>query len=106
MCLHCMFAQEVWLLVSNWTDGQVKFPSPGVTVQDWWNNSMHGLQKKDKHHLPLLLIYTTWNVWKERNRHIFDSAVARPTRILALIKEEVKIREVACARGHGPVVSQ
>jgi hypothetical protein len=48
IALHCVYAQEVCLLVSQWTQGQVKPPSAGQSVQDWWNNSLQGLHKKDK----------------------------------------------------------
>lgn len=33
-----------------------------------------------------LMLYTAWNVLKERNRRMFDGVSARPTRILQLIK--------------------
>lgn len=105
MCLHCVFAQEVWLLVSNWTEGQVKLPVPGTTIQEWWNNSMQGLAKKDKQRMAALMIYTSWNVWKERNRRIFQGVAVLPSRILALIKEEMKLRELACGRRQSNLVS-
>jgi len=105
MCLHCVFAQEVWLLVSNWTEGQVKLPVPGTTIQEWWNNSMQGLGKKDKQRMAALMIYTSWNVWKERNRRIFQGVAVLPSRILALIKEEMKLRELACGRRQSNLVS-
>jgi hypothetical protein len=57
MCLHCVFAQEVWLLVSEWTGGRLKIPAPGTTMLDWWNNSLKG-RKKEKQQVASLLIYT------------------------------------------------
>jgi hypothetical protein len=59
MCLHCVFSQEVWLLVSEWTGGRLKIPAPGTTMQDWWNNSLKGLRKKEKQQVASLLIYTS-----------------------------------------------
>jgi hypothetical protein len=48
-----------------------------------------------------MLTYTTWNLWKERNRRVFDSKSLQPHSVFSLIKEEVLLRRVAC--GH-PVV--
>lgn len=70
MCLYCAYAQ-VWLLVANWTAGQVKIPVSGYSMQEWWNSSLRGLDKKNMERVASLLIYTSWNIWKERNRRIF-----------------------------------
>jgi hypothetical protein len=46
MCLCCVYAQEVWLLVANWTEGQVKLPSSGFSMQDWWNTFSEGSKQE------------------------------------------------------------
>jgi hypothetical protein len=43
-----------------------------------------------------LLIYTAWNLWKEMNRRIFGGVFAAPARVVELIKEEMKLRLLAC----------
>jgi hypothetical protein len=45
-----------------------------------------------------LLIYTSWNTWKERNRRNLEGKAARPSRVLALVKEEMKLRDLACGQ--------
>jgi hypothetical protein len=47
-------------------------------------------------------MHMAWNIWKERNRRVFEQFTARPTRILALIKEEVSLRITACAEAVWP----
>jgi hypothetical protein len=94
--LWCVFAQEVWFLVSQWTNDVVRVPARELTMAHWWNQSLRGLPKKLKQHLASLMIYTTWNIWKERNRRIFDGVTASPFRVLNLIKEELKLRRLAC----------
>jgi hypothetical protein len=46
MVLCCVYAREVWFLVSQWTDGLVKVPARGVAMADWWNGSLASLSKK------------------------------------------------------------
>jgi hypothetical protein len=46
-------------------------------------------------------MYTTWNIWKERNRRTFQEAERTPIQVLGLIKEELGLMTQACGR---PVV--
>ncbi|KAF8667131.1 hypothetical protein HU200_053318 [Digitaria exilis] len=62
----------------------------------WWNSSLQGLQKEQRRQGALLMIFTVWNIWNERNRRIFQHAASLPMRVLALIKENVRLREAAC----------
>jgi hypothetical protein len=50
----------------------------------------------------MLLIYAVWNLWKERNRRIFDHRSASPSAVLTLIKEEISLRRLACGDGCYP----
>ena len=38
------------------------------------------------------MIYTTWDIWNERNSRIFQGVSQSPTQILGLIKEEMEVR--------------
>jgi hypothetical protein len=89
LCLHCVYAQEVWHLVSGWS----KAGGIWLSVED----------RRWKHArlLAALLIYTCWNLWKERNRRVFEGVSQPPARILALIKDEVQVRRSACGEDGG-----
>lgn len=67
----------------------------GIPMEDWWNSSLRGLDKKIKQCMASLIIYTAWNLWRERNRCIFEAKAGPPSRAVALIKEEVHIRHQA-----------
>jgi hypothetical protein len=61
-----------------------------------WNSELRGLSNHAKKQRATLLIYTTWNIWKERNRRIFEGKTVPPSRVLQIIKEEMTLRSSAC----------
>jgi hypothetical protein len=89
------------MLVAHWSENLVTVPRPGVGLEDWWNSSTISLPKDRRACGSAIIIYTTWNLWKERNRRVFDNKSSTPSHVLALIKEEVQLRRLACAGG-GP----
>ncbi|KAF8672436.1 hypothetical protein HU200_049647 [Digitaria exilis] len=93
LCLQCVFAREIWVLVETWTEGFVRAPSAAMDLEIWWNTAVQGLQKEQSRRMAYLLIYTTWNIWKERNRRVFEAKVTTPQQVLFMIKEEMKVRE-------------
>jgi hypothetical protein len=95
LCLHCVFAREVWDLVSRWTDALVQVPASSCSLELWWNSCLQAAHKEHKRQVAAVLIYTSWNLWKERNRHIFDQVAVTPARCFFLIKEELNLRSLA-----------
>jgi hypothetical protein len=71
LCLHCVYAREVWQRVSVWSDGLFTVPVPNVSVETWWNSSVQGRPPHQWRKAAAFLIYTAWGLWKERNRSIF-----------------------------------
>jgi hypothetical protein len=57
LCLHCVFAREVWALMSTWSGGLtwlgglIRIPEDGLLVEEWWHQSLQ--------HFP---IAQRWNV--------------------------------------------
>ncbi|KAF8709949.1 hypothetical protein HU200_029669 [Digitaria exilis] len=73
----------------------VQVPSDGIQTEEWWNSEMAKLPKNLKPNKATILIYTASNVWKERNRRVFEGKSASPSAIINLIKEEANIRALA-----------
>jgi hypothetical protein len=67
LVLQCVFARQVWLLVRQWTRGLVQLPVQNAYVEEWWNSSLSGRPKEERKRLATVLMYTAWNIWKERN---------------------------------------
>jgi len=67
LCLGCVYAREVWTLMEDWSGGLVRVPEQGLQIEDWWRNLLMHLPKKERRVAAALLMYTVWNIWKERN---------------------------------------
>jgi hypothetical protein len=76
--------------------GMAPLPGRSSSLQDWWNLTLKEAPKDCKQRLASILIYSAWNLWKEMNRRVFDHVSALPGRVLALIKEELTMRSMAC----------
>ena len=81
--------------MEDWSGGLVRVPEQGLQIEDWWRNLLMHLPKKERRVAAGLLMYTVWNIWKERNRRIFEGASLPATRVVALIKEEIGLRQSA-----------
>ena len=95
LILHCSFAREVWHRVSSWSGELLLQPSIGMSLEDWWNDSLAGLSKEDRRSKAAILIYSAWNIWKARNRQVFYHTLLTPPQVLLEIKKEIAIRKRA-----------
>ena len=54
------------------------------------------LPKKIRKLKAAMMIYTSWNIWKERNRRVFNQQIGSPVMVLQEIKREINDRKLAC----------
>jgi len=95
LCLHCVFAQEVWFLIQGWSNGVVKTPERGVDIEAWWMSSLQLIPQEQRRHVAALLMYTAWNIWKERNRSVFEGRSMTAPLVFGCILEELGLRQAA-----------
>ncbi|KAF8779396.1 hypothetical protein HU200_002664 [Digitaria exilis] len=62
ICLSCVYAQEVWVLVNQWSNGLVLIPDRQQGMERWWNDALAGLPKNTKQQRATLMTYTAWNI--------------------------------------------
>jgi hypothetical protein len=74
-------------------------------LESWWSTGLAYASAADKNKQAAIMIYTAWNIWKERNRRIFEAKAATPQRVFQLIKDEMALRASACEFAVQQVVS-
>ena len=94
--LHCPYSQRIWELVHTWTNGLIKKPEMNMTIEEWWTQEVQVPTKAQRRTWAAINMYTVWNIWKKRNRRIFEAKEADQVTVLHLIKEEVDLRFRAC----------
>lgn len=73
-------------------------PSTETSMEQWWIQLFRGGKKKAQatHGVLVDIHCLDWNIWRERNRRIFEGKSALPSRVVAMIKQEVHLRHQAC----------
>ena len=55
------------------------------------------MPRSKRRRLNGVVIYTFWNIWKERNRRILDNKIETALQVAARIKEDIEQRKRALA---------
>lgn len=88
LCLHCVFAQKVWLLMAHVTNnGLVHVPARRQGVLP---RKLGGTRKWQG--------YRASKSKRELRRRIFNGKSATTSRVVQLIKDEMSVRAAACCR--------
>jgi hypothetical protein len=102
LCLCCPFAKEVWSLVISWEN--LNLPEPRsqaqadpMHIKAWWEETARKVPATERRRLNGIVIYTFWNIWKERNRRIFNNTSETGLQVAARIKEDIEQRKRAFA---------
>jgi len=78
LVLHCNFAKLVWEKMEVWTQQLVRPPENGLEIVDWWQKELAQLPKQTRKTKAAMMIYCAWNLWKERNRRVFEQKQKAP----------------------------
>ena len=96
LILHCSFALSVWQKMQIWTQQLVQMPIGYSEIIDWWQKELAQLPKKTRRTKAAFMMYGAWNIWKERNRRIFEHKEGSPADVMHEIKTEAQTRILAC----------
>jgi hypothetical protein len=96
--LCCPFAKAVWNQILSWenfNDLQSQLQGVHVHITSWWEEAAMKVPTAERRRFNGVVIYTFWNIWKERNRRIFNHAAETVIQVAARIKEDVEQRKRA-----------
>ncbi|PVH35899.1 hypothetical protein PAHAL_7G302500 [Panicum hallii] len=90
--------EKVWDRMENWTQSIIKKPAQGMEVMDWWEKKLAHLSKKARRLKAALMIHGAWNIWKARNKRVFEKKTMTSLEVMQEIKAEMQCRNMACGR--------
>ena len=95
LVLHCHFARQIWDKLADWSEHLVTPPQPGIRIVDWWQKELVQLPNKTRKTKAGLMMYCASNLWKERNRRVFEQTTKNLAEVMQEIKLEVNTRILA-----------
>jgi hypothetical protein len=67
-------------------------------LSSWWEEIVPKITREERRRFNGLVIYICWNLWKERNRRIFNNAHESALQVASKVKEDIAQRERAFQR--------
>jgi len=68
-----------------------------VQIKARWEEAVKKVPIAERRRLNGVVIYTFWNIWKERNRRIFNNTSETVSQVATRIKEDIEQRRRAFA---------
>jgi hypothetical protein len=82
--------EEVWLLVFDWASLNIRQPTADEhDVKTWWEDNLRHLTLNKQRSVAAVLMITTWCLWTERNRRLFEHRSLTPIQVFSLVKAEL-----------------
>ena len=96
LCLLCPLAKSVWTQVLTWEHFDVQLIQHDVDpskINSWWEEAAQKVPKDQRRRFNGMVIYVLWNLWKERNRRIFENRFQTAKQVAPRAKEEIDMRK-------------
>jgi hypothetical protein len=99
---ECPFTREVLRLIWQWCSlaGTPTQASPSLSTTDWLSCCAVVVKPRPQRQTMGILLYIWWNVWKERNRRVFDFIQKNEFQVVSAAKEDLDLFNLA---HHPPV---
>ncbi|PNT64276.1 hypothetical protein BRADI_4g27005v3, partial [Brachypodium distachyon] len=80
LLLGCVTAREVWFQLLNAWNKVDWLPTINSELAEWW--SLLNVVGKQRQELATVVTLTTWCIWKQRNKVVFEGEVGTANKIL------------------------
>ncbi|TVU32861.1 hypothetical protein EJB05_24623, partial [Eragrostis curvula] len=85
----CVVAREVWFRAMSKVGLQSVMPRHNErSFRSWWRHALKRVPGQMKRGFNTLVMLVSWEIWKQRNRCVFDGARLDPLAILRHIEQE------------------
>jgi hypothetical protein len=81
MLLGCVYAREVWFRFFRPSGLQHLAPDHDANLPDWWCDSRKRVPKAQRKGFDSMVVLACWGLWKERNRRVFNNAMAQAAQL-------------------------
>ena len=62
-----------------------------LQIMSWWDKAVT-VPLRERRHFNGMVLYTFWNLWKERNRRIFNNNSESVMQVAGRIKDDIEQR--------------
>jgi hypothetical protein len=87
MVAKCSYVKEVWQRVATLSSIQAP-PTAARNIGTWWRSTLRQGSADMTNHTQVL-IYTIWNIWKERCRRVFQNVAISADQLAATIRQDI-----------------
>jgi hypothetical protein len=100
LCLECNYTREVWNKLMSWMGRHDPQTTPPRTLHDWWKRMRRLTARSNRQAFDGLILHFWWNIWKERNRRVFQNTSKGIDEVATLIRTEVELFHTATSTTH------
>lgn len=95
LLLSCPYAKELWFSARVIHRRMADIVLAATSIKMWWLKLNTGAPKEIKNAQVRFAVYMAWNIWKERNRRVFQATSTQPSVLLQMVKDDVCLLEEA-----------
>ena len=92
----CVFSKQVWSFLKQWFGLSLQDSiATNGSLHNHWHRCHAKIERSQRKLFYGVMIYFWWNVWKERNRRMFQNRALQPTQVPLLCKEDIEQNQLA-----------
>lgn len=90
LCKDCPYSKQVWEQLKTWFQLLVidTVPITG-SIHSYWRKCRTKFERRLRKTFDGIIIYSWWNIWKERNRKTFQQASLQAFQVASMCKEDI-----------------